>query len=80
MSKEPINMESKLIWHNIIKEPLPETTTDIDLLVRMDNTPMLYTAVVWDGKMLHCFSGHDFAPWKPFPEWVKITDWAYINK
>ena len=65
-------------WHNIYKEPLPKTNKDMDILIKAINVPM-YISAVWDGKLLHIYSGYDDAPWKPFPDYVTITDWAEIN-
>jgi len=67
-------------WHNIKKEHLPLTTRDVELIVRMENTPMQYACIVWSGEQKWTLSRFEESPWVDFPEWVKITDWAFIDE
>ena len=67
-------------WHNIYKEPLPKTDKDIDLLIQSSDIPMQYIAITWDGKDAWMFSRFEDAPWITLPEWVKISEWAFIDE
>lgn len=70
-------------WHRITKEglpPKPENGKDVDVLLKIENAPMLYVAATWDGERFWVLSVLDEdAPWTTLPNWVKPVEWAYIK-
>lgn len=67
-------------WHILDNEHLPLTTRDVELILKIENTPMQYACVVWSGDCLWMLSREENAPWERFPFWVKITHWAFIDE
>lgn len=70
-------------WHRITKEgfpPKPENGKDVDVLLKIENAPMLYVAATWDGERFWVLSVlNEAAPWATLPNWVKPVEWAYIE-
>ena len=74
---------NKINWHRVTKEgfpPKPENRKDIDVILKVENAPMLYIAAVWDGETFWMLFPMEKSPWIPVPSWIGITDWAYIEE
>ena len=69
-------------WHRITKDGLPPKPEkgDVDVLLKIENAPMLYVAATWDGETFWTLCAiNESEPWTTVPSWVGITDWAYID-
>lgn len=70
-------------WHRITKDgfpPKPENGKDDDVLLKIENAPMLYVAATWDGERFWTLCPiSESEPWHTVPSWVGIIEWAYID-
>lgn len=69
-------------WHRITKEglpPKPKNGGDIDVLLKVENAPMLYVAAEWDGERFWMLFPWEKSPWTTVPSWMGVIEWAYIE-
>lgn len=71
-------------WHRVTKDgfpPKPEKRGDVDVLLKVENAPMLYVAAEWDGDRFWVLEPMSIekSPWTVLPMSVGIIEWAYIE-
>ena len=69
-------------WHRITKEglpPKPKNGGDINVLLKVENAPMLYVAAEWDGESFWMLFPWGKYPWTTVPSWMGVIEWAYIE-
>ena len=68
-------------WKNNKKDGYPPESDDVNVLLKIENTPFKYVAAVWDGERFWVLSPNLYrsAPWTTLPSGIEVTDWCYIK-